>query len=165
MKKISFLLFVCAIGALRLMAQEYNTELYSLGQYVQRMYLMEPFEGARIVEDVDKCYLISVVAETPTNNDYATNRKAEVKGLSYANTFINGAVVSQNTVMYTKQNSMGYSFDEIEDVIESRSMGYIQTMQIISTFQSDQGKKVYVFCKQMPMPEKPAATKKSQRRK
>ena len=70
--------------------QSYNSDLNDLGQYVQRMYMNEPFEGARVVENVDNCYLITVVAEKPGNNDYATNRKAEVKGLSYANKYLNG---------------------------------------------------------------------------
>lgn len=151
----------CAITAIAMIAsaQSYNSDLNDLGQYVQRMYQNEPFEGARIVENVDKCYLITVVAEKPGNNDYATNRKAEVKGLSYANTFLNGAVVTQNTVMHTKENSRGYSYEEIEDFIESRSMGYVQAMQVVSTFTDANGKKVYVYCKQLPMPNKPKGKK------
>ncbi len=127
-------------------SQSYNSDLNDLGQYVQRMYMNEPFEGARIVENVDNCYLISVVAEKPGNNDYSTTRKAEVKGLNYANKYLNGAQVSQNTVVHTTENSKGYSFEEIEDFIESRSMGYVQTMQVL------------------PMPEKPKG-KKNRRRK
>lgn len=145
-------------------AQSYNSDLNALGQYVQRMYLNEPFEGARVVEDYDNCYLICVVAETPSANEYATNRKAEVKGLSYANTFLNGSLVTQNTIVHTKQNSKGYSNEEIEDFIESRSMGYVQTMQVLSTFTDANGKKVFVYCKQLPMPEKPKGKKGKKRR-
>ncbi|MCR5532747.1 MAG: hypothetical protein K6F10_02590 [Paludibacteraceae bacterium] len=163
MKKLLSLVGAIIIAATTF-AQSYNSDLNDLGQYVQRMYLNEPFEGARIVENVDKCYLITVVAERSGKNDYATNRKAEVKGLSYANTFLNGAVVSQNTVVHTKENSRGYSFEEIEDFIESRSMGYVQTMQLLSTFTGDKGKKVFVYCKQLPMPEKPQG-KKNRKRK
>ena len=155
----------CAISAIAMIvtAQSYNSDLIDLGQFVQRMYMNEPFEGARIVENVDKCYLISVVAEKSGKNDYATNRKAEVKGLSYANTFLNGAQVSQNTVVHTTERSNGYSAEEIEDFIESRSLGYVQTMQVLSTFTYD-GKKVFVYCKQLPMPEKPKG-KKGKKRK
>ena len=163
MKKLFLLTTITAI-AIMASAQSYNSDLNDLGQYVQRMYMNEPFEGARIVENVDNCYLISVVTEKPGNNDYATNRKAEVKGLSYANTFLNGAQVSQNTVVHTTENSRGYSYEEIEDFIESRSMGYVQTMQVLSTFTDAAGKKVFVYCKQLPMPEKPKG-KKSRRRK
>lgn len=141
-------------------AQEYNTELYDLGQYVQRVYQEEPFDGVRIVENVDCCYLVSVVSETPSDNEYATNRKAEVKALSQANTFLNGTRITQNTVLYTKQNSKGYSYEEIEDFIESYSMGYVQTMQIASTFKYRK-KKVYVYCKKMPMPEKKGKKKRN----
>ena len=162
MKRLLLLVGAMIIAATSF-GQAYNSDLNDLGQYVQRMYMNEPFEGARVMENVDKCYLISVVAETPGNNDYATNRKAEVKGLSYANTFLNGARVSQNTVIHTRENSDGYSFEEIEDFIESRSMGYVQTMQIISTFTNAEGKKVFVYCKELPMPEKPQGKKRRRR--
>ena len=159
MKRILSLVAAMIIAATTI-AQEYNTELYDLGQYVQRVYQEEPFDGVRIVENVDCCYLVSVVSEKPSDNEYATNRKAEVKALSQANTFLNGTRITQNTVLYTKQNSKGYSYEEIEDFIESYSMGYVQTMQIASTFKYRQ-KKVYVFCKKMPMPEKKGKKKRN----
>lgn len=157
MKK-SFLFLSAILLGMSTFAQEYSSELYDLGQYVQRVYMDEPFDGARIVENVDCCYLVSVVSEIPSDNEYATNRKAEVKGLSYANTFLNGTRITQNTVLYTKQNSNGYSYEEIEDFIESHSMGYVQSMQTASVFKY-RNKKVYVFCKKMPMPEKPKGKK------
>ena len=93
-----------------------------------------------------------------------TNRKAEVKGLSYANKYLNGEMSMQNTVLHTREDSRGYSYEEIEDFIESRSMGYVQTMQVLSTFTDAAGKKVFVYCKQLPMPEKPKG-KKGKKRK
>lgn len=162
MKKILSIAVAIFIAATTF-SQSYNSELNDLGQYVQRMYMNEPFEGARVVENVDNCYLITVVAEKPGNNDYATNRKAEVKGLSYANKYLNGEMSMQNTVLHTREDSRGYSYEEIEDFIESRSMGYVQTMQVLSTF-THGGKKVFVYCKQLPMPEKPKG-KKGKKRK
>lgn len=147
-----------------LFAQSYNTELNTLGQYLQRMYLNEPFEGAKVISDVDKCYLVCLVAESATANEYATQRKAEVKAMRYANEYLNGTQISSNTIVYTKETSEGYSYEEIEDFIESRSMGYVQTMQVISTFTTDAGKKVFVYCKELPMPEK-AKTKKGHKRR
>ncbi len=162
MKKLLSLAVVAMITTIAV-SQSFNSDLNDLGQYVQRMYMNEPFEGARVVENVDNCYLITVVAEKPGNNDYATNRKAEVKGLSYANKYLNGEMSMQNTVLHTREDSRGYSYEEIEDFIESRSMGYVQTMQVLSTF-THGGKKVFVYCKQLPMPEKPKG-KKNRRRK
>ena len=69
----------------------------------------------------------------------------------------------QNTILHTREDSRGYSYEEIEDFIESRSMGYVQTMQVLSTF-THGGKKVFVYCKQLPMPEK-AKGKKGKKRK
>ena len=163
MKKILLLLISIVINSITI-AQSYNTELNALGQYVQRMYLNEHFQGARVISDVDKCYLISIVTERPSDNEYVTQRKAEVKGLRYANDFLNGSQISSNSVSYTKETSDGYSYEEIEDFIESRSLGYVQTMQILSTFSDEQGKKVFVFCKQLPMPEQPKAKKGKGRR-
>ncbi len=163
MKKAIMSIIAIAIGGM-CFAQSYNTELNTLGQYVQRMYMNEPFQGARVISDVDKCYLVSVVAERPSENEYATQRKAEVKGLRYANDFLNGTQVSSNSISYTKETSAGYSYEEIEDFIESRSMGYVQTMQIVSTFMDGQGRKVFVFSKQLPMPE-PTMLKKGKKKK
>ena len=94
MKK-TFLFFAMTAMAIIASAQSFNSDLNDLGQYVQRMYMNEPFEGARVIENVDNCYLITVVAEKPGNNEYATNRKAEVKGLSYANKYLNGEMSMQ----------------------------------------------------------------------
>lgn len=163
MKKVILLSVICALSLIT-KAQSYNSDLNNLGQYVQRMYLNEPFEGARVVEDDDHCYLVVVVAERPGSNEYATNRKAEVKGLSYANKYLNGEMSIQNTIFHTREDSKGYSYEEIEDFIESRSMGYVQSMQVISTFIDANDKKVFVFCKQLPMPEKPQG-KKNRKRK
>lgn len=163
MKKLLFLVSAIIIAATSF-CQSYNADFIDLGQYIQRMYENAPFEGARIVENVDNCYLVSVVAETPTASEYVVNRKAEVKALSAANTYLNGSNISQNTVIHTKENTAGYTFEEVEDFIESRAMGQVQAMQILTTFMNNQGKKVYVFCKQMPMPEKPK-TKNKHRKK
>lgn len=153
MKKILLLVFVVAmIGDAA--AQSYNTELTYLSQYVQRMYNNASFQGARVVSDIDKCYLISVVAELAAGNDYAIQRKAEVKAMRFANEFLNGTQISSSTILHTEQTSDGYTREEIEDFIESRSMGYVQQMQVISTFSDEQGKKVFVFCKELPMPKR-----------
>ena len=102
-----------------------------------------------MISDVDKCYLVCIVAESATANEYATQRKAEVKAMRYANEYLNGTQISSNTIVYTKETSDGYSYEEIEDFIESHAMGYVQTMQVISTFTTDAGKKVFVYCKEL----------------
>lgn len=151
MKKIT-LIVVAIVMAIVALAQEYNQNLLVLGQYVKRMYLEEPFTGVRVIEDADNCYLVSIVVDPAGRSDAATLRKVQVKGLSYANEFLNGTFVDQKTIIHTKGNSRGYSNEEIEDFIEARSMGYVQSMQTISTFTDDSNAKVYVYCKQMPMP-------------
>lgn len=163
MKKILLLILVVArIGIVT--AQSYDTELNYLGQYVQRMYVDAPFLGAKVISDIDKCYLICVIEEQLPGNDYATQRKAEVKAMRYANEFLNGARLSSNTVIYTKKTSDGRTFEEIEDFIASRSMGYIQQMQVITTF-SEQGKKVFVYCKELPMPKQQDASEIQKKKK
>ena len=163
MKKILLLILaVATIGVAT--AQSYNAELNYLGQYVQRMYVDAPFLGARVISDVDKCYLICVIEEQLPGNDYATQRKAEVKAMRYANEFINGAHISSNSVVYTKKTSDGRTFEEIEDFIASRSMGYIQQMQVLTTF-SEQGKKVFVYCKELPMPKQQDASESQKKKK
>ena len=118
MKTIKIFLFISIqLVCCMTYAQSYNTELNTLGQYVQRMYMNEPFEGAKVISDVDKCYLVCLVAESATANEYATQRKAEVKAMHYANEYLNGTQISSNTIVYTKETSDGYSYEEIEDFI------------------------------------------------
>lgn len=164
MKKLYLVVVLFFVSIFLSYAQSYNPELTDLGLYIQRMYEDSPFEGARVVENVDYCYLVSVVAETPTANEYATNRKAEVKALNYANTFLNGAHISQSSVMHSKKDSRGYTYEEIEEFIETQSMGHVQAMQLLTTFMINQGKKVYVYCKQLPIPDK-SKGKKSKHKK
>lgn len=163
MKKNNILLFLLLCGFFKVLGQSYCTELNYLGQYVQRMYICAPFQGTKIIDDVDKCYIVSVVAEQIAGNETAMWRKAEVKALRYVNEFLNGSHISSNTVLHTKQDSNGYSYEEIEDFIESRSVGYVQTMQVVSVFQDDQGKKVFVYCKELPIPDKPKGKKNKRR--
>lgn len=149
------LLFIIAMVIYNIaIAQSYNSEYNYLGQYMKRMYLNEPFQGAKIISDIDNCYLACIVVENTLPNESVMQRKAEVKAMRYANEFLNGAQITSESIVYTKKNSNGYSYEEIEDYIESRSVGYIQQMQILSTFSNDAGKRVYIFSKELPMPKK-----------
>lgn len=56
----SFTMLFCSLSVF---PQEYNADLNALGQYVQRMYLNEPFEGVRVIEDYDNCFLIVITEE------------------------------------------------------------------------------------------------------
>lgn len=149
------LLFIIAVAMYNITtAQSYNSEYNYLSNFVQRMYQSEPFQGAKIISDIDKCYLICVISENITSNDLKIQRKAEIKAMSYANDFLNGRRISSNTILYTKEDSKGNTYEEIEDFIESHSMGYVQQMQLLSTFIDTQGKKVFIFCKELPMSQK-----------
>lgn len=150
--KILFLMLASVINSYAA-AQTYDAELNYLGQYVQRMYFSEPFQGVKVVSDVDKCYLVCVVVEAFTNNEYTVQRKSEVKAMRYTNEFLNGTQISSNTIVLMKEDSDGNSYEEIEDFIESRSIGYVQQMQLLSTFEDNQDKTVFVFCKELLVPE------------
>ena len=150
--KILFLMLASVMNSYAA-AQTYDAELNYLGQYVQRMYFSEPFQGVKVVSDVDKCYLVCVVVEAFTNNEYILQRKSEVKAMRYANEFLNGAQISSNTIVFMKEDSNGNSYEGIEDFIETRSIGYVQQMQLILTFEDNQDKTVFVFCKELPVSE------------
>ena len=147
-----FLSFIIAVVMHNIItAQSYNTEYNYLGNFIQRMYQNEPFQGAKIISDIDKCYLICVIAENITSNDLKILRKPEIKALSYANDFLNGRRISSNTILYTKEDYKGNTYEEIEEFIESHSMGYVQQMQLLSTFIDDKGEKVFIYCKELPI--------------
>ncbi len=149
---LSILIIAIAIIG-KVSAQSYNQELNYLNQYVHRMYVNAPFQGVRVVSDIDKCYLICIIEEQMVSDDYATQRKVELKAMRLVNEFLNGAQISSSTILQIEQTSDGYTREDIVDFIESRSMGYVQQMQVISTFVTERGKNVFVFCKELPMPK------------
>lgn len=133
-------------------AQGYDEDRITLANFIERMYNNEPFEGCRIVKDYDKSYLLSVVMlekakySTPT----AMNRVAQVKSQRNAGEFFNGTQSYSEFIVKTprcKDNeSNAKSIVETIEVIKVNSTGFVQQMQLLTSFDSESNK-VFIYYK------------------
>ena len=136
-------------------SQSFNEDKTSFSNFIKRMYTSTPFQGVKIVEDYDHKYLISVLSldKAKYTNQSIMNRVAQVKAQSQANTFLNGANVSMDMVIKTTETKSKDSINTIVKTIESikqNSMGFTQGLELLTNFESSDGKRmVFVFIREI----------------
>ena len=153
MKKIYVIVLismVCIIAN----AQNYDEDRVVFSNFVERLYNNSPFEGCRIIDDYDRTYLLSIVVLDPTTYKAKTamNRVSQVKSQRNAGEFFNGTLSFSEFVVQTEK-SKGYGKNKnISDTIESiktSSIGFVQQMQLLTTFYDEDHNMVYVYYKEM----------------
>jgi hypothetical protein len=118
------------------------------------MYNSQPWSGVKVFLDYENKYLISLVELNPAN--YKTEnemvRVAEIKSRSQVSQFLNGSYITSETIIPTteklsKNNSS--SVEEVSEVIKETSIGYVSSMELISTFISEtvSNRKVFIYLK------------------
>ena len=135
-------------------AQSYDENRIILGNFVQRLYNNAPFEGCRIIDDYDNSYLLSVVAldETKYKTRSALNRMSQVKSQRNAGEFLNGTQSFSEFILQTpKSKEKGASKDvsETMESIKTNSTGYVQQMQLLTSFKDDDGLSVFIYFKEL----------------
>ena len=135
-------------------AQSLDEDRIALANFVERLHNNSPFEGCRIIDDYDNKYLLSVVVLDPSKYKVKTamNRTAQVKSQRTAGEFINGTQTYSEFIIKTPRVDDKNRTEELAqtfDVIRSNSTGYIQQMQLLTTFEDDEHMKVYVFYKEL----------------
>jgi hypothetical protein len=75
------LLLLLIIFSFPSFSQSINDDKVSLSNFLKRMYISNPFEGVKILDDYDHQYLVSVVNldKTKYTNQSVMNRVAQVK--------------------------------------------------------------------------------------
>ena len=155
MKKIKIIIFVIVlITSFSASAQSYDEERIILGNFVQRLYTSSPFEGCRIIDDYDSNYLLSVVAldDTKYKTRSALNRMSQVKSQRNAGEFLNGTQSFSEFVIQTpKCQEKGTSKDVSESIeyIKTNSTGYVQQMQLLTSFKDEEGRAVFIYFKEL----------------
>ena len=136
--------------------QSFNDDKVSLTNFVKRMYSSKPFEGVKIVDDYDHQYLISVISleKAKYTSESTMNRVAQVKAQSQANTFLNGANISMDMVISTKEtkDSTNKTTTIVETVeqIKQNSMGFSQGLELLTNFDnSDALRMVFIYAREM----------------
>ena len=153
LKMKKYFIILLAFFCMGTYAQSYDEDKMILSNFVERLYNNAPFEGCRIIDDYDHSYLLSVVllAKTKYKVPSAMNRIAQVKSQRNAGEFLNGTQSYSEFIIKTPKCEKGDSTDMTEtiEVIKSSSTGFVQQMQLLTTFDSSENFKVYVFYKQI----------------
>ncbi len=132
--------------------QSINDEKISLGNFLKRMYAVTSFEGVKIVDDYNHQYLISVISleKAKYTSESTMNRVAQVKAQSQASTFLNGAAISMDMVITTKESKD--SANNVTTIIESveqirqNSVGFSQGLELLSVFSNGDDKRmVFIY--------------------
>jgi hypothetical protein len=153
--KINLLfLFLCSVLVCH--AQSFNDEKVSLTNFVKRMYSSTPFEGVKIVDDYDHQYLVSIISleKAKYTSESTMNRVAQVKAQSQANTFLNGANISMDMVISTKEikDSTKKTTTIVETVeqIKQNSMGFSQGLELLTNFDNSNAQRmVFIYAREM----------------
>ena len=154
MKRISILI-LSILCTTSIYAQGYNTGNTALANFVQRMYSNTPFQGVKLLEDYDNKYLLSVILLDPAkyaNNESTMNRVAGVKAMSEANRFFNGSKITTDLIITTKEDGSKNTTTEMLEKINEQSIGYVNALSQLVNFSDSEGKRVYIFYKQIETP-------------
>jgi hypothetical protein len=142
-------LFLCS----NLNAQSFNQDKTSFSNFLKRMYLSSPFEGVKIVDDYNHQYLVSVISieKAKYSSESVMNRVAQVKAQSQASTFINGANISMDMVITTREtkDSSNKSLSTITETVESikqNAVGFSKGLELLTNFRdNNQPREIFIY--------------------
>jgi hypothetical protein len=151
MKKL--ILVLNLILTLSAKSQSFNEDKTSFSNFLKRMYLSSPFEGVKIVDDYNHQYLVSVISieKAKYSSESVMNRVAQVKAQSQASTFINGANISMDMVITTKEtkDSSNKSLSTITETVESikqNAVGFSKGLELLTNFRdNNQPREIFIY--------------------
>jgi hypothetical protein len=152
MKKNVSILVLFFFIQLDISAQSFNEDKMALANFLKRMYTATSFEGVKIVDDYNHQYLISVISleKAKYTSESTMNRVAQVKAQSQASTFLNGATISMDMVITTKEskdsaNNVKTIVETVEQ-IKQNSVGFSQGLELLSVFPNNDDKRmVFIY--------------------
>lgn len=150
------LLFLVLLTSLKSNGQGFNNEKVSLTNFINRMYVSKPFEGVKIVDDYDHHYLVSVISleKAKYTSESILNRVAQVKAQSQASTFLNGAAISMDMVITTKEskdstNNITTIVETVEQ-IKQNSVGFSNGLELLMNFDNTNGLRiVFIYIREL----------------
>ena len=154
MKNILFCLVI--LVSIKSYGQGFSDEKVSLTNFIKRMYSSKPFEGVKIVDDYDHQYLISVISleKVKYTSESLINRVAQVKAQSQTSTFLNGATISMDLVITTKEtkdstNNVKTIVETVEQ-IKQNSVGFSQGLELLTNFDNaDSLRMVFIYIREI----------------
>jgi hypothetical protein len=153
MKK--FLILCIILLPLKSFGQGLSGDKVSLTNFIKRMYATSPFEGVKIIDDYDHQYLVSVISleKAKYTSESTMNRVAHVKAQSQASTFLNGASISMDMIITTKEvkdstNNLKIITETVES-IKQNSVGFSQGLEFLTSVASqDNLRTVFIYIRQ-----------------
>ena len=151
---ISTFLIVFLFGSAN--AQSFNEDKTSFSNFLKRMYAAKPFEGVKIVDDYEHQFLVSVISleKAKYTSESTMNRVAQVKAQSQASTFLNGATISMDIIITTKEtkdstNNVKTIVETIEQ-IKQNSVGFSQGLELLTNFDNtDSLRIVFIYIREL----------------
>ncbi|MDP3358140.1 MAG: hypothetical protein Q8S41_02215 [Lutibacter sp.] len=136
--------------------QSINDDKTAFSNFIKRMYTSKPFEGVKIIDDYDHKYLISVISleKAKYTSESTMNRVAQVKTQSQANTFLNGATISMDIIITTKEskdstNNITTIVETVEQ-IKQNSVGFSQGLELLTNFDNtDRLRMVFIYFREL----------------
>lgn len=152
----NLLYFLVILVSIKSYGQGFSDEKVSLTNFIKRMYTAKPFEGVKIVDDYDHQYLISVISleKVKYTSESIINRVAQVKAQSQASTFLNGATISIDMVITTKEtkdstNNVKTIVETVEQ-IKQNSVGFSQGLELLTNFDNaDSLRMVFIYIREL----------------
>jgi len=137
-------------------AQSFNNDKTAFSNFLKRMYTASPFEGVKIVDDYDNQYLISVISleKAKYTSESTMNRVAQVKAQSQASTFLNGATISMDMIITSKEskdssNALTTIVETVEQ-IKQNSIGFSQGLEFLTSLASqDNLRTVFIYIRKL----------------
>ena len=144
---VSFLIVCCELSC---MAQGYNQSNNDTARYLERAYMASPYEGVKVFTDYENTYLLSVVSLASNNyeSSSAMNRVASVKAASQASKFFNGSQITSESIIRTVSKPDRAMDTTIEEVINENAIGYINMLELITSFEID-NRSVFIYGKKI----------------
>lgn len=152
----NLLLLITLAFSLTANAQSFNDDKTAFTNFLKRMYTATPFEGVKIVDDYDHQYLLSVISleKAKYTNPSIMNRVAQVKAQSQASTFLNGATISMDMLITTREikdstNNVQTIVETVES-IKQNSMGFTQGLELLTNFENtDSIRMVFMYYREI----------------
>jgi len=152
----NILLFLVILASLKANGQGINEDKVSLSNFLKRMYTSNPFEGVKIVDDYDHQYLVSVInlEKAKYTSESTMNRVAQVKAQSQASTFLNGATISMDMIITTKEskdstNNITTIVETVEQ-IKQNSVGFSKGLELLTNFdKTDSLRMVFIYIREL----------------
>jgi hypothetical protein len=137
-------------------AQSFNNDKTAFSNFLKRMHTASPFEGVKIVDDYDNQYLVSVISleKAKYTSESTMNRVAQVKAQSQASTFLNGATISMDMIITTKEskdssNALRTIVETVEQ-IKQNSVGFSQGLEFLTSLTSqDNLRTVFIYIRKL----------------